>query len=102
MGIRPKTDGENIILTDTHRELVDDATATTEEFGTALGEGINEIYATAQSANDSAQELAGRVKALEGAVSGPRVIPWNGVGTMPPIPTGCRLLNQKTGDLWAP
>lgn len=65
MGIRPKADGENIILTDTHRELVDDATATTDEFGTALGEGINEIYATAQSANSGAQELAGRVKRLE-------------------------------------
>ena len=65
VGIRPKADGENIVLTDTHRDLVDDVTATTDEFGTVLGEGINEIYATAQSANDSAQELAGRVKALE-------------------------------------
>lgn len=65
VGIRPKADGETIILTDTHRDLVDDVTATTDEFGAVLGEGINEIAATAQSANDSAQELAGRVKALE-------------------------------------
>ena len=68
MGIRPKATGETIILTDTHRELVDDATATTDEFGTALGEGINEIAATAQSANSGAQELASRVKALEEAL----------------------------------
>ena len=102
VGIRPKATGETIILTDTHRELVDDATATTDEFGTALGEGINEIAATAQSANSGARELAERVKKLEGAVSGPRVIPWSGVGTMPSIPAGCRLLNQKTGELWAP
>lgn len=65
MGIRPKADSETIILTDTHRDLVDDVTATTDEFGTVLGEGINEIAATAKSANDSAGELAGRVKALE-------------------------------------
>ena len=65
MGIRPKADGENIILTDTHRDLVDDVTATTDEFGTVLGEGINEIAATAKSANDSAGELAARVKRLE-------------------------------------
>lgn len=65
VGIRPKADGENIILTDTHRDLVDDVTATTDEFGTVLGEGINEIAATAKSANDSAGELAARVKVLE-------------------------------------
>ena len=65
VGIRPKADGETIVLTDTHRDLVDDVTATTDEFGTVLGEGINEISATAQSANASAGELAGRVKALE-------------------------------------
>lgn len=65
VGIRPKADGENIVLTDTHRDLVDDVTATTDEFGTVLGEGINEISATAKSANDSAGELAARVKVLE-------------------------------------
>ena len=65
VGIRPKADGENIVLTDTHRDLVDDVTATTDEFGTVLGEGINEIAATAKSANDSAGELAARVKVLE-------------------------------------
>lgn len=69
MGIRPKADGENIILTDTHRDLVDDVTATTDEFGTVLGEGINEIAATAQSANSGARELAGRVKSLEESVT---------------------------------
>lgn len=65
VGIRPKADGENIVLTDTHRDLVDDVTATTDEFGTVLGEGINEIAATAQSANDSAGELASKVSELE-------------------------------------
>ena len=69
VGIRPKADGENIILTDTHRDLVDDVTATTDEFGTVLGEGINEIAATAKSANDSAGELASRVKSLEESVA---------------------------------
>ena len=80
VGIRPKADGENIILTDTHRELVDDVTATTDEFGTVLGEGINEISATAKSANDAAQDLAGRVKKLEderAAVSSPRTVWWD-------------------------
>ncbi|OFU54838.1 hypothetical protein HMPREF3120_05295 [Corynebacterium sp. HMSC11D10] len=65
VGIRPKADGENIVLTDTHRDLVDDVTATTDEFGTVLGEGINEIAATAKSANDSAGELASKVSELE-------------------------------------
>lgn len=65
VGIRPKADGENIILTDTHRDLVDDITSANDEFGSALGEGIHEIAATAQSANTAAGELAGRVKALE-------------------------------------
>lgn len=74
VGIRPKATGENIVLTDTRRELVDDVTATTDEFGTALGEGINEIAATAQSANSGAQELAGRVKALEEALGVERVL----------------------------
>lgn len=71
VGIRPKADGENIVLTDTHRDLVDDVTATTDEFGTVLGEGINEISATAKSANDSAGELAARVKVLEEALGAP-------------------------------
>lgn len=74
VGIRPKADGENIVLTDTHRDLVDDVTATTDEFGTVLGEGINEIAATAKSANDSAGELAGRVKTLEEALVVGRVL----------------------------
>lgn len=73
VGIRPKADGENIVLTDTHRDLVDDVTATTDEFGTVLGEGINEIAATAKSANDSAGELAARVKVLEERAS-PRCV----------------------------
>ena len=81
MGIRPKADGENIVLTDTHRDLVDDVTATTDEFGTVLGEGINEIAATAQSANDSAGELASRVKALEERPS-PR-LPFAAVAGVP-------------------
>lgn len=68
MGIRPKATGENIILTDTHRELVDDATATTDEFGTALGEGVNEVFATAQSANSGAQELSKAVAGLQARV----------------------------------
>lgn len=74
MGIRPKGTGEKIILTDTHRDLVDDVTATTDEFGTVLGEGINEIAATAQSANASAGELATRVKTLEETLAVGRVL----------------------------
>ena len=73
-----------------------------EADGAKAGEVFAEVAAKAESANSGARELAERVKALEGAVSGPRVIPWNGVGAMPSIPAGCRLLNQKTGDLWAP
>lgn len=64
VGIRPKADGENIILTDTHRDLVDDVTAANDEFGSALGEGIHEIAATAQSANTGSQELAEAVAEL--------------------------------------
>ena len=65
MGIRPKASGETITITDTHKEIVDDVTATADEFGRPFGEGIEEIAATAQSANSGASELARRVKALE-------------------------------------
>lgn len=102
MGIKPTGGGLPALSLDTRQELADDLRVSADEVGTRVGQVQSEIYATAKSANDSAQELAGRVKALEGAVSGPRVIPWSGVGTMPSIPAGCRLLNQKTGELWAP
>ena len=115
MGIRPKAAGENITLTDTHRELVDDATATTDEFGTVLGEGINEIAATAKSANDSAGELASRVKALEDSrldeqavrneierVKNQRTIWWDGNGAMPQPPTDGAVVDLSTGKIWGP
>lgn len=103
VGIRPKADGENIVLTDTHRDLVDDVTATTDEFGTVLGEGINEISATAQSANTSAQELAGRVKALEESQPGraPQTVWWSGAGEMPTVSAGSSVVNVSTGEVWA-
>ena len=115
MGIRPKADGETIVLTDTHRDLVDDVTVTTDEFGTVLGEGINEIAATAQSANDSAQELASRVKALEDSrldeqgvrneierVEHQRTVWWDGKGERPQIPDEGTVVDLRTGQVWGP
>ena len=98
VGIRPKADGQTIVLTDTHRDLVDDVTATTDEFGTALGEGINEIYATAQSANSGARELADKVKTLQNS----RTVWWSGAGTRPSPPPDGVVVNYRTGELWGP
>lgn len=132
VGIRPKADGENIVLTDTHRDLVDDVTAATDEFGTVLGEGINEIAATAQSANTGVQELAGRVKALEDRATvskdsagriqaadpaGPDDVAtkryvdaaaqqstlwWSGLGDRPEIPATGVVVDVLTGTIWTP
>ena len=65
MGIRPKGSGETLHLTNTADELADDLKATTEGFAKPFGESIEEIVATAESANTGASELAKRVKALE-------------------------------------
>ena len=115
VGIRPKADGENIVLTDTHRDLVDDVTATTDEFGTVLGEGINEIAATAKSANDAAQDLANRVKKLEDdrldetnvrrqieRVEQQRTVWWDGKGERPQIPDEGAVVDLRTGQVWGP
>ncbi|MBA1834172.1 hypothetical protein [Corynebacterium wankanglinii] len=66
MGIRPRASGEQIIIRDVRDELTDDLTATAGEVGQPIGEALDEIYATAQSANTSAGELAARIARLEG------------------------------------
>lgn len=65
MGIRPISSGEQVVTRDVREELADDLTATAGEVGQPIGEALDEIYATAQSANTSAGEIAARVKALE-------------------------------------
>ncbi|WCZ37862.1 hypothetical protein [Corynebacterium jeddahense] len=63
MGIKPF--GDNDSVTDTRQELAEDLVATVEQVGAQAGQVQAEIYATAQSANTSAGELAARVKKLE-------------------------------------
>lgn len=74
MGIRPKGSGETLHLTNTADELADDLKATTEGFAKPFGEEIEEIAATAESANAASGELAKRVKALEDALGVGRVL----------------------------
>ena len=65
MGIKPTGGDLPSLSLDTRQELADDLRVSTDEIGTRVGQVQSEIYATAQSANTSAGELAGRVKALE-------------------------------------
>lgn len=65
VGIKPTGGGLPALSLDTRQELVDDLRVSADEVGTRVGQVQSEIYATAQSANTSAGELASRVKYLE-------------------------------------